>query len=746
MSQPSVTATITANDEASPKLRELIKTLKQIEQTAKQAFSAEAGRGYATGINSATGAAQKHLGVLHQIHSAHRQIAATVAGYAGFKLVHGSIGAIKESLPYLREDRAMQARTGYTDKEMQDLRRQQGQLATGYGSKVEDTLKAQETFGRLQYNAKTNVAMTGPTTIGAKAMGVSADKVAELMEAMVSQTGMTFSSPEDAAAKTKRLNDLAATATKKSNMSFEDVLGFESYSAAAANSAGLTPEQNLALGMALRRGGIVGSEGGVFVRQFAARVMAPTRKGREMLAQHGINIDEYATHGAITGEGLSDKFARNYGSALSPKAIAKLNAQLEANGGEILQSRAEYTKAVVDAAGGNMSKTDRKHLASSANEYFDFSKSGFRGGALLEAMLKSGDPMVMQGFLGDKQGARANALLKEMEKYFEAKKELEGSDGFSQKVADEMTKGLAAAVDRLTGSFDALEKNMVKANEVWLEPLTNAAAKVVGMFDSLSDEGKQVAGGLIGISAVLTTGGLAYAFIRTVASVNSLAASAGEASIALQALAGKNVVTGGAAAAGAAAGGLLTAGVGLATVGAGIAGLYFRKNQIDNMSGDKLDDVIGDWTNPDVAVYAAVRSQKLTAFPAALPPRGPFDRYQPNALDDPTNRFLLGGGTDGLSSGGWQDSIVLGQPKGKPSNGFGDPGKTSSQVDVQGTVSGSAELHSFVEVRPTAYFESLVEQAQRIVSVGLNGRLGTSMQGPGDNGTKPSGGALTGTR
>ena len=123
--------------------------------------------------------------------------------------------------------------------------------------------------------------MTGPTTIGAKAMGVSADKVAELMEAMISQTGMTFSSPEDAAAKTKRLNDLAATATKKSNMSFDDVLGFESYSAAAANSAGLTPEQNLALGMALRRGGIVGSEGGVFARQFAARVMAPTRKGRE---------------------------------------------------------------------------------------------------------------------------------------------------------------------------------------------------------------------------------------------------------------------------------------------------------------------------------------------------------------------------------------------------------------------------------------------------------------------------------
>ncbi|SFO17745.1 phage tail tape measure protein, TP901 family, core region [Bradyrhizobium sp. Ghvi] len=714
-------------------MRELIATLKQAEKAAKELDGGNLGGKYANSFNQANAAAQKHLGILHQVHAAHKAIAATVAGYAAMKMVHGGVDAIKHALPYLREDTSIRARTGYSESDMAALRKQQNELASLYGATVEATQKAHETFGRLKYNAATNLAITRPTAIGAKAMGVTPEQNAELMESMISQYGVHFDSPADAQRKATHLNDLAAVATKKSNMTFEDVKEFTKYSAAAANAAGVSHEVNLAMGMALRRGGIVGSEAGVFARQLYAREMAPTRKGREVLAQNGINIDDFASHGLVSGEGLSDKMARTFGKRLSKEAIAQINSELEEHGDEILSDRGKYAEMVAKAAeksGDKLSKTDQRNLTRAANEYFDFTKQGFKGEALLNRIIESGNPMLMQAFLGDKQGARGVALLQERDKFAEAKGDLGHADGYAQKVADEMNRGLAAAVDRLSASAEAMSNTMVKANEGWLTGLTNAATTATTALTNLSPEAQKAAGIFAGIATVAAGGGLAYSMVTFIGSVNS-------ASAALQVLAGRAAVSGAAPPVTAlpVAGTALGLGA-LATAGAvGAAGLYMRQKQIDSMSDDQLDDVIADWTNPDVAVYAAGRKKRSIWDDLPVPQPGRFDRFQPTMLDSPSSRYLREGGDGGMMSGGWQDSIrSLGQ-----SSGFKD-------VSVSGTVTGSAELHQNLqlEVRPTSYFESLIKRAENVSTISLNGRLGTSMQGPGDNATKPSQGAALG--
>ncbi|OAF14124.1 phage tail tape measure protein [Bradyrhizobium neotropicale] len=737
MSNPSVTATISANDLASPKVRELIATLKQAEKAARELDGGNLGGKYANSFNQANAAAQKHLGFLHQVHAAHKAIAATVAGYAAMKVVHGGVDAIKHALPYLREDTSIKARTGYSESDMVALRKQQNELASLYGATVEATQKAHETFGRLKYDAATNLAITRPTAIGAKAMGVTPEQNAELMESMISQYGVHFDSPADAQRKATHLNDLAAVATKKSNMTFEDVKEFTKYSAAAANAAGVSPEVNLAMGMALRRGGIVGSEAGVFARQLYAREMAPTRKGREVLAQNGIKIDDFAAHGLVTGEGLSDKMARTFGNRLSKEAIAGINAQLEEHGDEILSDRGKFTEMVANAAeasGDKLSKTDQRHLAKAANEYFDFTKQGFKGEALLNRIIESGNPMLMQAFLGDKQGARGVALLQERDKFDEAKGDLGHAGGYAQKVADEMNKGLAAAVDRLTASTEALSNTMVKANEGWLTGVTNAANAATTALTNLSPEAQRAAGIFAGIATVAAGGGLAYSVVTFIGSVNS-------ASAALQVLAARAAVPGVPSGAPGGVvplvGGTLTAATGATAAIATAAGLYFQQQSIRTSTDEQLDNNIADWADPEWAVANAIEKQRRKASiwdNTLVPQPGRFDRFQPTMLDGPSSRYLREGGDGGLTSGGWQDSIrSIGQ-----SSGFKD-------VSVSGTVTGSAEVHNNVQVElsPSAYFQRLVQRAESVANMSLNGKLGTSMQGPGDNGTKPS--ANTGT-
>ncbi|MGY4408803.1 hypothetical protein ACVWW4_000539 [Bradyrhizobium sp. LB7.1] len=171
MSSPSVTATITADDKATPKLRELVELTQRLAQTAKAAFSESTGGAYTNSFRQATSAAMQHLSVLEKIHKVHSAIGATVAGVAGAKAFQVAKSAVTDYIPYERGVRYQRAIQHYSDADMALLERQRINAATVYGLKPEDTLHAQQAFVTRNFSAPITEAATTQAIVLAKARG-----------------------------------------------------------------------------------------------------------------------------------------------------------------------------------------------------------------------------------------------------------------------------------------------------------------------------------------------------------------------------------------------------------------------------------------------------------------------------------------------------------------------------------------------------------------------------------------------
>jgi hypothetical protein len=320
-----------------------------------------------------------------------------------------------------------------------------------------------------------------------------------------------------------------------------------------------------------------------------------------------------------------------------------------------------------------------------------------------------------------------------MGQYREYLDKLGHGDGYAEKIANERMVGAAAAVDRFSASLDTASKKIVEANQGLIEKGANLASGAVGSFLNLSPERLQAltaAGGM----------GAGAATLAATSSVLNLASAATAAATALWRVAGggaansvagaANNVAGAAAAGGLAARGASVMGTAARFLGWGavataaipfLTDLYHPDGKVsDKLGGEAIGE--GNMALVDAAIKrhteAADAARRGDEAMAAITQARPgsmmaYRRALSQSLDE---QYGTGGG---------------GVPQ-----------------TVTGEVTGNAELHQniTVEVRPTAYFESLVQRAESVANMSLSGRLGTSMQGPGDNSTKPSQGALTGTQ
>lgn len=757
MSNPSVTAVISADDKASPVLARLVEETQRLARTAKAAFGESiGGNAYASNLRQATSAAVQHLSVLEKIHKVQSAIGATVAGVAGAKAFQMARSAVSNYIPYERDVRYQRAIQHYSNADMALLERQRINAATVYGLKPEDTLHAQQAFVTRNFSAPITEAATNQAIVLAKALNVQTAEAAKIVEGLTFGQGIHLHNPAQAAREIARSSDLAAIAAKAGAMSPEDITQFGKFGIGMSTAAGISAEQAFAAAMTLKRANVGGDESGVFMRQFSARLLAPTKQAFEAFAHMGINYADFAPQGNVSPDAIDASLRRRYGKGLSDAGKASLAAAFGDESLNVLGSREGFTAAIteaVEASGEKLSKMDQKHLVDTALRQYDLAKGSLNGGALFEAILKKATARDIQAILGDKQGGRAALLLGARDQYSEYLEKLNHGEGFAQKIAEERMQGLAAAVDRLSASIDSAEKQIVKANEGWLTPLADAGAKLAGFAAGLSEAQKQalsVSAGLASLSGLAAAGAT---IASVISSFTGLAASANVASAALTRMAGGSALGTAASAAGGvaagAAGSRAASILGGASKGLGwlSLGALFGPTLWDEISKEAAgtDDAKGGGAANYRRNLARLRAMRGSEFEDLVGDEAsPFDRYQPanpwKRRRGATSEYLrqLGASDDGAGSAfGWHDSIrAVGQ-----SSGFKD-------VAVTGTVTGEAELHNNIqiEVKPTAYFESLVKRMEAVANMHLNGQLGTTLQGPGDNSVKPQQGPPTGAQ
>lgn len=733
--------------------------LKELSAKAKQAakmielmkFDSAGMSAYNQHINNATRSAEQHLSVVRKIHEAWKGVGAIAGGVMTAKATHLASDAFRGYLPLEKENRFMRevgvqragaadnykiTGRGFTDAETDALTKQQSEGANRYAEQPIDVAHAQMVFAARQITAANVKILTDQSMILAKALGSTSTEAAKIIEGAIFAKGESneINTPEGAAKIAKKYADIAAVQAKAGGMSTEDIEQAGKYSYSIGKTSGLRDETVAALAMTMKRANMPGMESGTAIRQLASRLMSPTAEGRLAAIANGVDIDSFSNAGPMDAGSLNKTLKERFGHSMRKSTIDAIDDELTDSESTVAGDKGEFVKFAVEKIGKQMgAKVDTSRVAKAVGNYWQQKREGVNGEGLLDELFKKMGPVGLLNFMGVKQGARMQVVQAELDKYLENKKAiLEGVEtGRSGEIAAKRMEGLGFQTDRLASSLTNLENAFVKANEGWIGPVLSGLTTLVQGLSNIGKEATMAATG-IGAAAVAFGAWKSVAFGADILNNLKGGAAPEPPGVAPKLPTGEFGLPKGASFENAFPEDWKAALPEVGKVGkfgrvfgmlngvALAATAYIETKELYDATFGKGSEATLD-LNDLTAAYKHQRKENDL-----------FGSGGKRRLSPAVNLQNLNGIDLAPSDYSWQDSarVQVGKTE----------GLTSKNIDVTGTVSGSAELHTNItlEVRPTAYFESLVKRAENVSTMAINGKLGTSMQGPGDNGTKPS--------
>lgn len=349
-------------------------------------------------------------------------------------------------------------------------------------------------------NADQILNLMGPITDYALAMGTSLDEAAETIRgsALSKRVNLT-----DAQAVTTFVDFLVKMA-KNSGMTNDDVAQYMKYSGAATTTAGLPDTYAAAIGMVLRQAGLRGDESGVFARTAAAKLVAPTSKGRTALASMGIDYNKYVTMpDAMSVRGLETTISTKFGKRLTAdmrEAIADLfenGVFTDENGNEmpIASDPGQFNAAVSDIVSplfagskGKVAAADAKALSKAVDDFWKYSAQSVDVVGLLNAVMSSKpNPGALNAFFTERQGARAQILAQKWDQFQKLLDMMSHVEpGTANKIGTIANAGLYGDYTKLTGTVETALTTIGQDWEVAIRPVINSANALIDEFNALS--------------------------------------------------------------------------------------------------------------------------------------------------------------------------------------------------------------------------------------------------------------------